>query len=439
MGSMRKRRPMLVAVAGMGALALALAACSAFLSGTSASRATLSFDFVGTTGNTAIPTTLKTLSRNECRAENDAQPLRITTQAPATLARRLLHLADQRKLPHAFITPRSLAVTSQLATQGRVQDVGAALEQLGLSNAIVPAARSTIGALYDGEDVVLPTEFHIEGIWYNKTLLAAHGVAVPTTWDELVAAFAKLKAAGVQPVAQAGKGGDGWGVTRWVGDYIARDLGPDAMKAVKDGTAKLTDPQYVRAAETIATLGKQGYFGTSPTSVDYATALSTFLSGKAAFTYLGSWAVADFDNPAENKIGAKAIGFMPFPTVAGGQGSADQMPTDLGTSVALSARGFTHHPTSQNWVRCIVENYGTVALRDSGQITGFRTAGTAKVSDLTALVQHQIAGISTSILWFEAYFDAKATATSQDDGGLLASGTLTGAEFMTQVQADLGS
>ena len=40
-----------------------------------------------------------------------------------------------------------------------------------------------------------------------------------------------LKAAGVQPFAADGK--DGWPITRLVGNYIARDLGPDALQGCR--------------------------------------------------------------------------------------------------------------------------------------------------------------------------------------------------------------
>ncbi len=440
--SMHKRHR-LVAVGVAGALTLALSACSSGSTSSSASggsgKTAANLNFLGINENKTIAATLTTLSKNECKAENAAQPLKISNQAQGTLDQQLQLLAGQGALPQLFIAANAPSLTQQLATQGSVQDVSSALDKLGVSGDVLPAATSVIKNLYNGKDLVLPTELNIEGIWYNKKILSDNGIQVPTTWSELVAAFAKLKAAGVQPISQAGKGGDGWGVTRWVGDYIARDLGPTALQDVRDGKAKLTDAPYVAAANAIADLGKQGYFGPSPTSIDYTTALNTFLTGKAAFIYMGSWAVSDFTSATENKIGADNIGFMHFPTVDGGKGTADQMPANVGTAVAISAKDFASDTATQAWVSCIVKNYGTVALRDSGQVTGFTVGSGVTVSPLSKLVQDEIAKTTTSILWFEAYFSAKATTTSQNDGGLLASGQLSGADFMSQVQADLGS
>ena len=56
----------------------------------------------------------------------------------------------------------------------------------------------------------------------------------------------RSQAAGVTPITEAGA--NGWPLTRIMGMYIFRNVGPDAMAAVRDGDAKLTDPDYVAGA-----------------------------------------------------------------------------------------------------------------------------------------------------------------------------------------------
>ncbi|MFV2115811.1 ABC transporter substrate-binding protein [Micromonospora sp. LOL_025] len=434
MASTNRRTRPVHAAAALGALALVLttAACGGGEGGSDSSGTSAkNFTFLAINENTTVPTTLTTLSQKECATQNTAQPLEIKKQAQGSLDQQLQLLAGQGALPQTFIAANAPSLTKQLADNGSVLDTAP------ISTGVLPAASSTIKALFDGQQLVLPTELNIEGIWYNKKLLTDNGITTPTTWEELVAAFAKLQGAGIQPISQAGKGGDGWGVTRWVGNYILRQQGPDALKKVADGQAKLTDPQYVAAADAIAALGKAGYFGKSPTSIDYATALNTFLTGKAAFIYMGSWALSDFNDTAKNQIGADNIGFLKFPTVAGGAGSADQMPANVGTAVAVSKKAYDNDPKTQAWVKCIVENYGMVALRDSNQISGFATDGSVQVPALTKQIQDEIGKVQTSVLWFEAYFPAKATTVSQGNGGLLAAGQLTGEKFMQTVSTNL--
>ncbi|XVV15091.1 ABC transporter substrate-binding protein [Actinoplanes sp. CA-131856] len=430
MASLFKTKHVLAA-AGAVALALSTAACggSDSSSGSSSSK---NFSFLAINENTTIAKTLTTLSQKECATQNTAQPLEIKKQAQASLDQQLQLLAGQGALPQTFTAANAPSLTQQLAKNGQVLDTAS------ISEGVLPAASSTIKSLYDGQQLVLPSELNIEGLWFNKKILADNGIATPATWDELVAAFAKLQTAGVQPISAAGKGGDGWGVTRWVGNLILRQLGPDALKKVADGQAKLTDPQYVAAANTVADLGAKGYFGKSPTSIDYATALNTFLNGKAAFIYMGSWALSDFNDATKNKVGAANVGFLKFPTVAGGTGTADQMPANVGTAIAVSKKAYEGDSNTQAWVKCIVANYGTVALRDSSQITGFKTDASVEVPALTKEIQTEIGQVQTSVLWFEAYFSAKATTVSQNNGGLLASGKLTGEKFMQTVSTNLG-
>ena len=130
-----------------------------------------------------------------------------------------------------------------------------AMSKLGVLNMVEPGAIDTIKKLYGGQFDVLPYEYNIEGFWYDKKIFADHGITVPTTWPELVSAAAKLKAAGVLPLSASGQ--QGWPITRLVSGYLYRSLGPDALQKVASGQAKLTDPQYVAAAQQIADLGKR--------------------------------------------------------------------------------------------------------------------------------------------------------------------------------------
>ena len=426
------RRRVAAAVVGAGLTAALLAGCSSGGAGSSSDGGNLkSFTFLGINENTTIPSVLTELSTNECKAENTALPLKITKQAQSTLDQQLQLLGGQNALPAAFVSANSPKLTYQLYTSKNIVD----LATTPIADDIVPLAASGVKALYQGKTVVLPTELNIEGIWYNKSLLEKAGVAVPTTWDELTAAFKTLKAKGTQPIVAAGKGGDGWGVTRWIGAYLYRELGPDALQDVADGKAKLTDPKYVKAADAVAALGKAGYFG-SPASVDYATALNSFLTGKAAFYYMGSWAVSAYNDPKQNKIGTDDIGFMKFPTVSGGAGSADQTPTNVGTDIAFSATAYKN-PKVKAWAKCIAANYGAAALKSATQVTGLKVNGDVTVPALTKLVQDQIAGTTSSVQWFEALFGTAATTASQNSGGLIGSGQLNGSGFMSTVSAKL--
>ncbi|WP_234438853.1 MULTISPECIES: ABC transporter substrate-binding protein [Streptomyces] len=342
-------------------------------------------------------------------------------------------LAGQNALPVQFAAGGTPQLTKTLDKAGQVLDLEKTLKDLGVWDDLQPAAIKTVENLY-GKFNVMPYQFNIEGIWFNKKLFADQHLATPTTYDQLVAAAAKFKRSGVTPFAADGK--DGWPLTRLVSGYLYRELGPDALEAVADGKAKLTDPAYVKAAQAIADLGRAGYFGKGVGSIDYDTATQQFLTGKAAMFYMGSWALGDFNDKTKNKIGADNVGFMPFPTVAGGKGSADQIPANVGLPVAVSAKSY--NAEVGDWLSCITKNYGAASLKDQGTVSGFKPNGdTGTLPPLTQTVQDTITKTTTSTLWFEALFNTKATETSQTNAAPLVTGSLSAKDFMQKIQTDL--
>jgi raffinose/stachyose/melibiose transport system substrate-binding protein len=434
----RRGRTAWPALAGLGVVALAVSACSSGTDGGGAGGGTTpeEFSFLVNTEGVDIPKQLTALSTGACAAENEALPLKIETVPQTQLDQKLQLLAGQNALPVLYAAGNAPALTVTLDKSGNVLDLEQAMGDLGVLGNVEPAAISTIKSLYGGKFNVLPFQYNIEGIWYNKKLFADNGIAVPGTWDELLAAAGKLQAAGVTPFSASGE--QGWPITRLVSNYLVRDVGPDALQKVRDGSAKLTDPEYVKAAEAVAGLGAKGWFGQGVGSIDYDTAISQFLTGKAGMLYMGSWALANFNDPAANQIGADTIGFMPFPAVAGGQGSTGQLTANVGLPIAMNAKLYDGKDGKVGaWLKCITENYGGSALKDQGAITGFKPAAPVTgVPALTTQTQELIAGTSDTVVWFEAFFNTKATTTSQTNAAPLVTGDLSPADFMAKVQTD---
>ena len=427
----RNRRRAVTALAIVGAATLAVTACSG--GGDDSGGADGEFTYLGQTQNTVIAGTLEALAADQCADANETAELSVDAIDGTTWDQQLQVLAGNNALSDMSMAGGTPALMQEFIDSDLVVNVSEELDALGVTDRIVPAAASTIQALYGSEDLyALPTEFNIEGFWYNEALLEEAGVEVPQTWDALSDAAATLKAAGIQPFVAAGQ--DGWPITRLVGDYIFRSLGADALQKVADGEASLTDPEYVEAAEAVAEFGRQGYFGDAAGSIDYNTAMNQFLTGGGAFFYMGSWALGNFNDSEQNQIGVDNIGFAPFPAVEGGAGSIDEVPANVGIPVMFTTNGWDDG--SAAWLQCVAEGYGDTALAEFGQVTGFVVDNPpADQPELTTLVQDVIASAPGSVLWFEAAFSPEGTSVSQTNGGGLATGTLSGQEFMELVQA----
>lgn len=434
--SSRAGRARILGLTASAAAVVVLASACGGTGGGGSTAAAKEFSYLSVTENSTVKTALTTLSKGACKTADTAQPLKVETVPQTSLDQKLQLLAGQNALPVQFAAGNAPALTNQLYKAGKVADLEKKLTDLGVLDQLEPGAVSTIKALYGGKLAALPYEYNVEGIFYNKKLFAENGLSEPQSWDALVAASAKLQAKGIQPLSASGQ--QGWPITRLVSGYLYRSLGPDALKDVADGKAKLTDPQYVKAAQEIAGLGKKGYFGKGVGSIDYDTAMNQFLSGKAAMFYMGSWALANIADPKQDQVGAENIGFMPFPAVAGGKGSIDQYPSNVGLAITLGSKTFDKK--TGDWVSCIARNYGSTVLKDQGVISGFKlNTDVPAPNAVTGQVRDTISSSKQNVLWFEALFSTKATTVSQTNAAGLATGSLSPEKFMQTVQDALNS
>jgi multiple sugar transport system substrate-binding protein len=137
----------------------------------------------------------------------------------------------------------------------------------------------------DGVKYGVPKDYSTFGLWYNKDLFDAAGLAYPTaewTWDDLYNAAVKLtdKDAGVYGFIARYDTNDGAYHFIW-------QNGGDIINA--DQTASgFDDPATIGAIEYMVKFIQEGL---SPTAADLANtdASSLFLSGKAAMQIAGSW------------------------------------------------------------------------------------------------------------------------------------------------------
>jgi raffinose/stachyose/melibiose transport system substrate-binding protein len=316
---LRPKRRIALGLVGSAAAVALLAACGPAGSGTASGSEDFTIlhhqDMASFNGT---PKLIDMLGQGVCSAEAEAQPISFELIDQTAVDTNLTLLAGQDALPVLFTAPGSKELIGDFAGAGQLLDIEQALEDEGVLDQLNPAAIDVAKALYGDTLYTIPFEFNIEGFWYNKDIFDANDIDIPTTWDELGDAAGKLQDAGILPFSAAGD--QGWPITRLLSGHLFRTLGADALQKVADGEAKLTDPEYVESAQAIADLGAAGYFGEGVTSVSYDAAMAQFLTGQAGIFYMGSWALGNFNDPAQNQIGEDAIGWFPVPTVDGGVG-----------------------------------------------------------------------------------------------------------------------
>ncbi|MFF3607970.1 extracellular solute-binding protein [Streptomyces sp. NPDC002463] len=217
------------------------------------------------------------------------------------------------KLPDVFQTWGG-GVLQQQVDAGLVEDL---TDVLDWSSELTPVSLQAYQ--FGGRTYGVPYDIGMVGFWYNKKLFAKAGVtAPPATWAELLEDVRKLKAAGVTPIALAGK-------EKWPGHYYwaylaMRVAGLPALQQAAT-TKDFTGAGFVQAGAHLKELVDLQPFQTGFLGAGYATPggqAATMGNGKAAMELMGQWAPS-VQKDAGADLGAD-LGFFPFPTVDGGVG-----------------------------------------------------------------------------------------------------------------------
>jgi raffinose/stachyose/melibiose transport system substrate-binding protein len=174
---------------------------------------------------------------------------------------------------------------------------------------------------YKGKQYGVPWDMGMIGVWYNKTLFTKAGIsAPPATWDDFLADVSKLKAAGVAPLAIAGK--DMWPSMHLWTYLILRMAGYDALQTMVQSGDWNTDACKA-AGDQVLKLNALNPYQDGFASATYDNEAAAVGNGQAAMEVMGQWAPGVEANDATDKKGlGDNLGWFPFPSVAGGQGDA---------------------------------------------------------------------------------------------------------------------
>ncbi|GBG07966.1 hypothetical protein PAT3040_02531 [Paenibacillus agaridevorans] len=189
----------------------------------------------------------------------------------------------------------------------------------------------------DGKIYGVPTAmFSVHVIYYNKELFKQAGIAsFPQTWEEFTDAILKLKDNGLTPIAMGNKSNVPVGSVLF-GTLADRYTGTAWFKAVKEGTAKFTDPEFVDSLKALQKLAEMGAFNPDINSIDGDMARTLYFNKQAAMIVDGAWAVTNISRDAPEDI-QKATGLAILPAVPGGKGDPMSVAGGSGWSLAFNS------------------------------------------------------------------------------------------------------
>lgn len=243
-----------------------------------------------------------------------------------------------------------------------------------------------LAAVSDGDKrFMLPTNFTTWGFYYNKELFEKAGLTPPKTWDELMAAAAKLKASGVVPFTIGTR--DLWANDLWF-DYLnLRENGLDFHMALMDGKESYTDPRVKKVFELWADPIKKGYFLENASSYGWQEAIPLLSQGRAAMYLLGPYVMTSLPAELHGKIG-----FFKFPEVKPGVPNFEELSVN---GVAIPS-GAKNKALARQFLAFFAQPENIAAFAKAGAVLPARTDVTLDDPFSTSQMEHAKAAKGSS-------------------------------------------
>lgn len=356
----------------------------------------------------------------------------ITTPDRPSYLQKYETLAAANQLPELFDTDAT-PFAQKLRDDGRMMDVEALLEDLGLYEAYRPAALN-YQRFDDGSLYMIPFEFQLEFFWYNTALFEQAGIEVPETLEDFPAMCTALREIGVTPIALDGQ--DQWPLERYMAYHPFRTAGPEYVQQLKNGEAKLSDPTGIAAVEWLSSLGEAGCFAEGFSSTGYADAQSAFTSGRAAVYNIGTWELSNLATDALDPAVRDDIDFFTLPLTADSVTDANEYVSPSGIGMAVNAK--TYDPLVRDFLKFALERYPEVYAA-SGALSPTTDVETTLPENATPLYERAVAmadevGERTALPW-DTQLDPTSNSRLQQELTLLVQGDTSPDDFIATMDA----
>lgn len=358
----------------------------------------------------------------------------ITTPDRPSYIQKLETLAAANKLPELFDTDAT-PFAQQLAQQGKMVDAEKLLKSLEIYDDYRPGALD-YQRFDDGSLFMIPFQFELEFIWYNKALLEEAGVSVPASLDDIPAMCTALRNAGITPIAVDGQ--DQWPLERYVAYQPFREAGPEFVQKLKKGEASFADPAGQKTVEWMAELGKAKCFQDGFSAQGYSDAQNQFTSGQAAMYNIGTWELPSLATDKLNPDVRDDIDFFTLPTTEGSVTAANEFVSPSGIGMAVNSK--TYDPLVSDFLKFALAKYPSeyAATGALSPTTNVQTAIPANATPLykKALDTANGLGDRQTMPW-DTQLDPTTNGRLQQELVLLVQGNITPEQFTTTMDATI--
>ncbi|MCL9661971.1 extracellular solute-binding protein [Paenibacillus hunanensis] len=287
----------------------------------------------------------------------------------------------------------------------------------------------------DGKLYGLPTTFATSQLYINKELFQKVGAPIPTTWDEMLQAIDKFKAAGIQPIALGAK--DRWPVLFWNAYLDMRMAGADQVNAALNKKASFNTPELQEAATKLKQLVDDQAFGKYFLGTSNDDAINMFMTGQAGMYLMGNWVneqIESDDSPVKGKVQA-----IQFPTIQGGKGNIDEWYGGYGETYFINANV---KDKSKVWevYKYFMKTLGTNPTQFTTDTSAWKVEipSDSSVNELTQSIGKLASNVKGQVYWWDQVLAGNDTETMFNIiMNFVGSSTTSPQEYTEQLQKQL--
>jgi glucose/mannose transport system substrate-binding protein len=178
-----------------------------------------------------------------------------------------------------------------LVDAGLMTDLTDLATKEGWKNFVYPKTQLDPTCVRNGKIWCVPVNIHSGfWMWINRKVYESNGIAVPKTWDEVIAAAPKLREKGIIPVSAA----QGWPISTLSDDIEVGVLGiPNFIKIYKDRDMTVAKSAQARAVWEKMDQARK-VIDAKEIVPQWNDAVALVITGKASANIMGDWAQGEF-------------------------------------------------------------------------------------------------------------------------------------------------
>nr|WP_316047072.1 extracellular solute-binding protein [Planococcus glaciei] len=279
------------------------------------------------------------------------------------------------------------------------------------------------------DDTTYGVPFTVDGkaFFYNKAIFEEHNIAVPKTYDELIAALDQLQDAGYKEPLVEGLTNT-WAISHYLGTIFERVVDPAVLeKDYNAETAEFTDEGYVQGLEIFEEL--TGYMGEVSTAIDHEAARNMFAAGEVPVLYMQFAEIKMVE-----EAGDVEFGFFDFPEVEGAKGD----PTALtGAPEGWMVSKNAPEETIDFLKFLTSEETAADFTKTDGQLNAIEGAVTEENVNSASLEAYELITNATSTApWFDNAVNINVADVFMRGGQSLATGQTTPEDILKEAQQE---